>query len=101
MGWRSCKVKDGYNIGLWKTIAKDCDLFNSRGSFFFVSDRRRVKFQRDKWCEDEPLWVSFPSLYVLVISKEAWYQIYETKQVKVVIRILVSPSTQMISSWMT
>ncbi|RVW58949.1 Clathrin interactor EPSIN 2 [Vitis vinifera] len=34
--------------------------------------QRRAKFWKDKWCGDKPLNASFPSLYVLTISKEAW-----------------------------
>ena len=33
---------------------------------------RRVKFWKDKWCGEEPLCMSFPSLYALALSKEAW-----------------------------
>ena len=39
---------------------------------FVVSNGRRVKFWTDKWCGDEPLCVSFSSLYALAISKDAW-----------------------------
>ena len=31
-----------------------------------------IKFWKDKWCGDEPLNVSFPSLFSLISSKEAW-----------------------------
>ncbi|KAL6344432.1 hypothetical protein AAG906_039688 [Vitis piasezkii] len=34
--------------------------------------KRRAKFWKDKWCGDKPSNASFPSLYVLTISKEAW-----------------------------
>lgn len=40
--------------------------------FFVVGNGRRVKFWIDKWCGDEPFRVSFPSLYALTVSKEAW-----------------------------
>ena len=50
---------------------KDYNTFNSRTSFF-EGNSRKVKFWTDKWCKNKPLWVSFPSLYALIISKEAW-----------------------------
>ena len=40
--------------------------------FSFVAGDRRVKFWIDKWGGDEPLCVSFPSLYALAVAKEAW-----------------------------
>ena len=40
-------------------------------SSFLVGNRRRVKFWKAKWCGDEPLRCSFPSLYTLATLKEA------------------------------
>ena len=31
-----------------------------------------MRFWRDKWCGDEPLCDSFPSLFAFSLSKEAW-----------------------------
>ena len=39
---------------------------------FSIGDGRRVRFWEDRWCGDEALSHSFPSLYALVTSKEAW-----------------------------
>ena len=39
---------------------------------FFVGSGRRVRFWKDKWCGDEVLCYSFPSLYALAVSKEEW-----------------------------
>ena len=39
---------------------------------FSVGDDRRVKFWKDKWCGNIALYDSFPSLYALAASKEAW-----------------------------
>ena len=39
---------------------------------FSMGDGRRVRFWKDRWCGDEALRISFPSLYALVTSKEAW-----------------------------
>ena len=41
-------------------------------SEFAVGDGRKVCFLEDKWCEIEPLGVTFPSLYSLPVSKEAF-----------------------------
>ena len=39
---------------------------------FLVGNGRRVRFWRDRWCRDSPLYVSFPSLFALSVDKEAW-----------------------------
>ena len=31
-----------------------------------------MKFWKDKWCGDEPLCESFPSLFSISLSKDAW-----------------------------
>lgn len=64
-------MRNVYKVGVWKTIRKGWDLFNSEASFE-VGSRKRVKFWKAKWSRKEPLCVSFPSLYVLVVSKEVW-----------------------------
>ncbi|RVW24396.1 putative ribonuclease H protein [Vitis vinifera] len=33
---------------------------------------RRVRFWKDKWCGDEPLCESFPSLFVISLAKDVW-----------------------------
>ena len=63
--------KGGYGVGLWKSIRKEwTNLICS--SSFVVGNGRRMKFWKDKWCGEEPLCVSYPSLFVLAISKKAW-----------------------------
>ena len=37
-----------------------------------VGNGQRVKFRKDKWCSDTPLCHSFPSLFAISSSKEAW-----------------------------
>ena len=59
-GWCFKEVRDRYEIGLWKVISKLWETVNSRVSFF-VGNKRRVKFWKDKWCGNEPLCVSFLS----------------------------------------
>ena len=39
---------------------------------FSVGEGKRVKFWKDRWCGNEPSCDSFPSLYGLASSKEAW-----------------------------
>lgn len=45
-------------------------LSNSR-TFFSMDNWMRVKFWKDKLCGDEPMCISFPSLYALALLKEA------------------------------
>ena len=37
-----------------------------------MGNGQRVKFWMDKWCGDEPLCESFPSLFSISLSKEVW-----------------------------
>ena len=39
---------------------------------FLVGDGGRVRFWKDKRCGDESLCISFPLLFVVASSKEAW-----------------------------
>ena len=57
-GWRSCKVRDGHGVGLWKTIRKEWDPLNDKISFL-VGNGQRVIFWKDKWYGDKPF--VFPS----------------------------------------
>ena len=44
-----------------------------RGNFVFsIGDGRRVRFWEDRWCGDDTLSRSFPSLFELTASKEEW-----------------------------
>ena len=56
---------------LWKSLRKDWDVVRSR-LFFVVGNGQRVKFWKDFWCGNEPLCVSFPSLFALAVFKYAW-----------------------------
>ena len=40
---------------------------------FAMGNGRRVRFWKDKWCGGDLLSTSFPSLYAITSSKEAWY----------------------------
>ena len=70
-GYRSSVVRDSYGVGLWKVIGKEWDLFNTRVCFA-MGNWSRVKFLKDRWCSEEPLNVTFPYLFALIESKEAW-----------------------------
>ena len=39
---------------------------------FSVEDGRRIRFGKDKGCEENALCVAFPSLYILAASKDTW-----------------------------
>ena len=65
------EVRDGYGVGWWKAIRKEWHLVSSRFSFM-VGNGWRVRFWKDKWCGSSPFCDSFPSLFALVVSKNAW-----------------------------
>ena len=68
-GW----LREAYEVGLWKAIRKVGGLLSCRVAFL-VGNGRNVRFGKDKWCGDEPLCISFPSLFVVASSKEAWVE---------------------------
>ena len=39
---------------------------------FSMGDGRRLRFWKDKWCGNNTLHDSFPSLFDLAVSKDAW-----------------------------
>ena len=41
---------------------------------YYVGNGRRVRFWKDKRCGDDPLCISFPSLFVISLAKEAWVE---------------------------
>ena len=43
---------------------------------FEVGNDQRIKFWKDAWLKNTPLQVSFPSLFGLAESKEAWVREY-------------------------
>ena len=64
-------MRKGFGAGFWKEIRKEGSLLQNK-VVFSVGDGRRVKFWKDKWCGNFALCESFPSLYALTASKEAW-----------------------------
>ena len=69
--WRSHEVSERYGMGLWKAIRKEWNYLNGKLAYQ-VGNGQRVGFWMDKWCGDEPLCESFPSLFTLSSSKKAW-----------------------------
>ena len=70
-GWCTKEVRNGHGVGWWKAIRKEWYLVSSRLSFM-VGIGRRVRFWKDNWCGTLPFCVSFPSLFALAVSKDAW-----------------------------
>ena len=70
-GWCTKEVRDDHGVGWWKIIRKEWYLVSSRLSFL-VGDGRRVRFWKDNWFGALPFCVSFPSLFALAVSKDAW-----------------------------
>ena len=70
-GWSTCEIREGYGMGFWKEIRKEGSL-RLKNITFFVGDGRRVRFWKVKWCGNNTLHDSFPSLFDLAVSKDAW-----------------------------
>ena len=71
MEFKGSKGGWAHGVGLWKTLRKEWEVVKSR-LFFVVGNGKRIKFWIDIWCGDESLCVSFPSLFALAVSKDAW-----------------------------
>ncbi|RVW20626.1 Transposon TX1 uncharacterized 149 kDa protein [Vitis vinifera] len=70
-GWRSYVVRGSYGVGLWKAIRRGWDALGDNLAYS-VGNGRRVRFWKDKWCGDDQLCTSFPSLFAISLDKEAW-----------------------------
>ncbi|RVW36183.1 hypothetical protein CK203_100357 [Vitis vinifera] len=70
-GWSTREVRQGYGMGFWKEIRKKGSLM-LKNIVFSMEDGRRVRFWKDKECGNNTLCDSFPSLYALADSKDAW-----------------------------
>ena len=66
-------MREGFGVGMWKAIRKEWGLVSSRISYT-VDNGQRVKFWKDKWCGNGLLCNSFPSLFSLASSKNAWVE---------------------------
>ena len=79
-GWCTLDTRGGFGLGwvrlgFWKAILT-CWSFVSSNLFFEVGNGQIIKFWKDAWLENTPLQVSFPLLFALVESKEAWVREY-------------------------
>ncbi|RVW46790.1 Homeobox-DDT domain protein RLT2 [Vitis vinifera] len=72
-GWASREVRESYGVGFWKEIRKEGALMQNK-VVFSVGSGRRVKFWKDIWWGNFALCNSFPSLYAIASSKEAWVE---------------------------
>ncbi|KAJ9696951.1 hypothetical protein PVL29_008942 [Vitis rotundifolia] len=70
-GWRTRDAIGRNGVGLWKAIRKKGRLLDGKLDYQ-VGNGKRVKFWKDKWCEDGPLCESFPSLFSISLTKNAW-----------------------------
>ena len=57
-------------VGLWKEISKEWPLF-LQNSAFSLGDGRRIRFWKDVWCGEEVLCSLLPSMFFLVVQKDA------------------------------
>ena len=64
-------VREGHGVGVWKAIKGRWEMFKTR-TRFTVGLGNKVKFWKDKWCGDSSLRESFPKLYSIAFSKDAW-----------------------------
>ena len=55
---------------MWKEIRKDWEVF-LKNAKFVISDGSRVNFWKDLWCGEVALCMVFPTLFSLVVRKEA------------------------------
>ena len=53
VGWCSCEVRVGYEVGLWKAIKKGLNFFNGRASFV-VDNEKRGEVWKDRWGGNRP-----------------------------------------------
>ena len=66
-------MRGSFGVGLWKTIRRVWDVIGNN-MVYSVGNGRRVRFWKDKWCGDDPLCISFPSLVAISLTKEAWVE---------------------------
>ena len=69
-GQSTCDLRGGFGTGVWKEIGKEWNSF-FQNAIFARGNGRRVSFWKDPWCGEEALSLSFPSLYSLVVRKDA------------------------------
>ena len=63
-------MRGNYGSGVWQEIRKEWEAFLP-DTFCSLGNGRRVRFWKDKWCGEEPLSLTFPSLFSIATNKEA------------------------------
>lgn len=66
--WFPNDVSSSFGVGVWKGIRKGWASFERHISF--EMNGVSIKIWRVKWCENEELWRSFPSLFNLASDKD-------------------------------
>ena len=69
-GWFSVEPRGSFGVGLWKDIRKEAQQLKQKCKLM-LGDGGRIRFWEDRWCGENPLCVSFPTLYVVAASKGA------------------------------
>lgn len=62
-------VREGNGVGVWKAIIKGWDVLKSMFCFI-VENERRVKFWKDRCCDDLSLEEAFLMLFFIASNKE-------------------------------
>ena len=63
-------MQGNYYSRVWKEIRKEWKAFLP-STFCSLGNGRRVFFWKDNWCGEEPLSLTFPSLFSVATNKEA------------------------------
>ena len=69
-GWNTNDIRRGYDTGLWKDIRREWLTF-SQNSTPLLGNGRRLHFWMDPWCDGMALCNAFPTLFILVVHKDA------------------------------
>lgn len=59
--FRTYEVGDVYGVSGWNIIRMDWETVG-QGMVFMAGNGRRVKFWKDRWCQEKPLRVAFSTL---------------------------------------
>ena len=62
--------RGSYSTNLWKEIRNEWETLLPRVGYV-VGNGRRVQFWKDAWCGETAFYSMFPSLFSLVVHKEA------------------------------
>jgi hypothetical protein len=70
-GWCTNQDMRSYGVGVWKHIRRGWECF-SKFIKFEGGDGSQISFWHATWCGDQPLKESYPELYRIARTKEAW-----------------------------